>query len=99
MPAYVLAQTFITDQEKIKNYIELAPQTIKKYGGLYLARGGEMELLEGKWEVPRLVVAQFESMDVIRQWYNSPEYTEARAHRQGAGRYIMMALDGVRGQP
>ena len=99
MPAYVITQTIITDPHKIKKYIELAPASIAKYGGLYLARGGEMELLEGEWDVPRLVVAQFESMDVIRRWYHSPEYTEARAHRQGYAEYKMMALDGVKEQP
>lgn len=99
MAAYIVAQTFIPDAEKIKRYIELAPPTLVKYGGIYLTRGGEMELLEGKWEVPRMVVTQFESMDAIRRWYHSPEYTQARKHREGLGDFRIMALDGVKEQP
>ena len=30
---------------------------------------------------------------------DTPEYTEARAHREGAGRYILMAIDGLKEQP
>ncbi len=95
MAALVITQTFITNPEKLGKYLELAPASAKKYGGVYLARGGETELLEGEWDVPRLVVAQFESMDAARAWYNSPEYTAARKEREGAGKYIMVALEGV----
>ncbi len=95
MAAYVVAQTYITDQERIKKYVELAPPSLKKYGGIYLARGGEMELLEGEWDVPRLVVTQFESMDAIRQWYHSPEYRKAIAAREGAATFHMLALEGL----
>ncbi len=99
MAAYVITQTFVPDVEKIKKYIELAPLSVKKYGGIYLIRGGEMELFEGVWDVPRLAMAQFESMDAARHWYNSPEYTEAKSHRQGLAEYKMLAVDGVKEQP
>ncbi len=99
MAAYVITQTFVPDREKISKYFELAPPSLAKYGGIYLTRGGEMELLEGQWEVPRMVLTQFESMQAIRRWYQSPEYTEARAHRQGLAEYKMMALDGLKEQP
>ena len=53
----------------------------------------------GKWEVPRLAMVQFESIDAARRWYNSPEYTEARAYRQGLADYKMLAVEGVKEQP
>ena len=99
MAAYVITQTFVPDMEKIKKYIELAPLSIKKYGGIDLVRGGAMELFEGTWDVPRLAMAQFESMDAARRWYNSPEYTEARSHRQGLADYKMLAVEGIKDQP
>ncbi len=99
MAAYVITQTFVPDMEKIKKYIELAPPSVKMYGGIYLVRGGAMELFEGNWDVPRLAMVQFDSMDAARRWYNSPEYTEARSHRQGLAEYKMLAVDGVKDQP
>ena len=99
MAAYVITQTFVPDMEKIKRYIELAAPSVKKHGGIYLVRGGEMELFEGTWDVPRLAMAQFESMDAARHWYNSPEYTEAKSHRQGLAEYKMLCVDGVKEQP
>ena len=99
MAAYVITQTFVPDMEKIKKYIELAPLSIKKYGGIYLVRGGDMELFEGTWEVPRLAMVQFETMDAARRWYHSPEYTEAMSYRQGLADYKMLAVEGVKDQP
>ena len=99
MAAYVITQTFVPDMEKIKRYIELAAPSVKKHGGIYLVRGGEMELFEGTWDVPRLAMAQFESMDAARFWYNSQEYTEAKSHRQGLAEYKMHCVDVVKEQP
>ena len=99
MAAFVITQTFVPDMEKIKQYLQLAAPSVKKHGGMYLVRGGEMERFEGTWEVPRLAMAQFESMDAARRWYNSPEYTEARSYRQGLAEYKMLAVDGVKEQP
>ena len=99
MAAYVITQTYVPDMDKIKRYIELAAPSVKKHGGIYLVRGGEMDLFEGTWDVPRLAMAQFESLDAARAWYNSPEYTEARSHRKGLAEYKMLAVEGVTEQP
>lgn len=40
--------------------------------------------MEGGWNPKRLVVLEFESIEKDREWYESPEYREARQARDSA---------------
>ena len=44
MPAYVIAETDVHDQEQYDRYKAAAPETIAAYGGRYVARGGELDV-------------------------------------------------------
>jgi len=59
----------------------LAAPTLEMFGGKYIARGGQTEILEGDWSPKRIVIMQFESVERAKAWINSPEYSEARALR------------------
>ncbi len=47
MTAYVIVDIEVLDPENYKEYVMLAPETVKLYGGRYLARAGKTETLEG----------------------------------------------------
>jgi uncharacterized protein (DUF1330 family) len=74
MAAYVIANVQITDPERYPEYRDHVSETIDRYGGRYLARGGKVDVLEGDWEPQRLVIVEFESVERCYQWYNSLEY-------------------------
>lgn len=95
MPAYVIVETHITDPVAIEEYRKLSPAAVARYGGRFLARGGEVAVLEGDWTPPRLVVVEFPDMDTARAFYDSPEYRHARAVRAGAGSFRMVVVEGV----
>ena len=60
MPAgYVIAQLKVTNPENYKEYVEKVPDVVKKYGGEYLARGGEHQVVEGEDNLPRIVIIKF----------------------------------------
>jgi uncharacterized protein (DUF1330 family) len=84
MSAFVIASVNVTDPEKYKGYQALTPGAIAGHGGKFVVRGGAMEVLEGEWPRPRVVVLQFDSMDAAKKFYHSAEYTAARAKREGA---------------
>ena len=50
--AYLIAQLKVTNSENYKEYIEKVPEIVKKYGGEYLARGGEYTVVEGEDNYP-----------------------------------------------
>lgn len=95
MSAYILVECDVLDAERYEAYKALAPAAIARYGGRYLARGGETVTLEGDWKPARVVVLEFPSLDAARAFYDSPEYRAAREKRKGAADMRMIAVAGL----
>ena len=82
--AYLLVQADVTNEERYADYVKVAPDVVRKYGGRYLARGGRSHTLEGPPARSRVVVIEFPSYEAAERFYRSPEYTAARQLREGA---------------
>jgi uncharacterized protein (DUF1330 family) len=95
MPAYVVVEIEVLDPERYETYKQLAPASIAQYGGRYVARGGQLEMLEGTWSPKRLVILEFPSVDQAKAWWNSAEYAQAKALRQAAARSQMIVVEGL----
>ena len=95
MPAYVIFDIHVDDPDAYAPYREPAGKTVEAHGGRYLARGGANEVLEGDWDVDRLVVLEFPSMEQAQAWYRSAEYQEVAPIRQAASHGRGVLLDGV----
>jgi len=95
MPAYIIAEMNITDPAGYEEYKRVAPPTIAKYGGRYIARGGETAVLEGDWTPGRLVILEFESLEKAKAWYESPEYAVARNIRKGKATMRVVVTAGL----
>jgi uncharacterized protein (DUF1330 family) len=95
MPAYVIVETDVTDPEQYEHYKAASPAAIAAGGGRFLVRGGELAVLEGDWQPPRLVMLEFEDLAAARRWYDSEAYQEARKLREGAARFRAVAVQGV----
>ncbi len=95
MTAYAIVRVTVTDPERYAAYMALSPGAIEAYGGRFVARGGATEVLEGEPEDRRIVLVEFPSMEAARTFYDSPEYREARAARDGAAVMEMLIVEGV----
>jgi len=95
MAVYSIVNVQITDPARYAEYREKAPGTIARYGGKYLARGGEVEVLEGDWNPQRLVILEFESMERFYEWYNSPEYAPLKQLRCEASVTEFVVIEGL----
>lgn len=81
MKVYVISDIVVTDQEKYNEYMKLAPNTIARYGGKYLVRGGNI-LNSLDWNPKgRIIVLEFPSKDKLDQWQNSEEYKPVKEIR------------------
>jgi uncharacterized protein (DUF1330 family) len=40
-------------------------------------------------------VLEFEDLEAVKRWYDSPEYQEAKKLREGAANLRMVAVQGV----
>lgn len=95
MPAYVIAHIDVKDPERYEDYKAMSPVSIKKFGGRFIARGGQTEVLEGTWQPKRLVLLEFPSVEVARQWWASDDYAPAKALRQATSNGDMIIVDGL----
>ncbi len=95
MAAYVILDITVNDPAKYEDYKKLAPPAIEAYGGKYLVRGGPMEILEGDWKPNRVVILEFQSIEMAKNWINSPEYSDARALRHQTATSHAIVVDGL----
>ena len=60
MPAYVIVDTLIHDPERYEEYKQLARPIAERYGGEYLVRGAEIDLIDHElWTPTRIVILRF----------------------------------------
>ena len=92
MTAYLIARVDVTDMDQYKKYMALSPGIIEKYGGKFIARGGDVITLEGEAETRRMVLVEFPSAQIAQDFYNSDEYQAAIKVRENAadGQFIVI---------
>ncbi|MBS9721704.1 DUF1330 domain-containing protein [Tianweitania sp. BSSL-BM11] len=91
---YWIARVDVRDAERYKDYVSTAKPAFERFGAKFLARGGEVTELEGRAR-GRNVVIEFESVDVARQCYESPEYQAAAAIRQECADSELIIVEGA----
>jgi len=95
MPAYFIVDVNIKDTKDYDTYKQGAAASIAQYGGRYLVRGGQHEVLEGTWQPTRLVVLEFPSMEVAKRWYASAEYEKVKPIRLQNAVSDMVLVEGL----
>jgi uncharacterized protein (DUF1330 family) len=93
--AYVISEMEILDHQAIDTYRRLAADSIGRYGGRYLVRGGPSELVEGQPLPKTLIIVEFPTMEIAKAWYRSPEYAEALKVREKALDRRLVFVQGV----
>jgi uncharacterized protein (DUF1330 family) len=95
MAAFVISEVEILDEGAAAEYRQLAAASIAAYGGRYLVRAAEAQVVEGEPTTRRLVIVEFPSMQRTREWYASPEYAEALMFRRAALDRRLLFVEGV----
>lgn len=95
MPAYVIVEIEIHDQELYTSYTALTPETINQYKGKFIARGGKSVILEGDKSPKRVVILEFPSLETANSWWHSEAYSRARKIREKAATTRMTIVEGV----
>src|SRR5688500_13200754 len=80
--AYVSVDTKVENPGAYEEYKEKARPIVEKFGGVYRARGGPMEVLEADlWKPSRLVIIEFPSATQAKTCLTSAEYLAVRPLR------------------
>jgi len=95
MAGYLIVQIDVEDADTYEEYKVQVPPIIEKFGGEYLVRGGAMEVVEGEWTWPRLVVVRFPSVDQAKAFHSSVDYEGVKALRQSASKGNAVIVEGI----
>ena len=69
--------------------------TVGAYGGKFVARGGGIEIVSGDWAPERIALLEFNNIDQVHAWLNSPEYTALDDMRTSSSNINMVVVNGV----
>jgi uncharacterized protein (DUF1330 family) len=95
MAAYLIANLEVKDAGGYDAYRAKVGDTIAKFGGKFLVRGGAHRVLEGDWQPTRLVMLEFPTMDALQRWYSSDDYRPLIAMRKAAAATDIVAVEGA----
>jgi uncharacterized protein (DUF1330 family) len=95
MKAYVIAAETVKDPAMFDEYRKVVPETLAPFGGRFVARGGNLSVLEGEWPHTRLVVIEFPSRADAEGWYRSPAYQKIISLRHKSSVGSLVIVDGA----
>lgn len=95
MAAYLIANIDVQDPEGYAGYIQLFRPIFEKYNGRIIVSNSQVEVKEGAWSPKRLVILEFASIEIARQFYDSPQYQEAKAIREKYSRADFLLVEGM----
>ncbi len=99
MPVYLIVEAWeIKDEKKYAEYGRRVPGLISAFGGRYLARGGEVEMLSGDRRPRRVVVVEFPSREALGAWWNSAEYRAIARLREESASVSAVVVEGCAGE-
>ncbi len=94
MKGYWITLCNVTDPEGYGEYIKLAGPAIEKFGGRFLARGGDQIKFEGD-HYERTVVVEFNSLQDAKDAYNSEDYKIALEFSSTSSERHVVVVEGL----
>ena len=95
MPAYVISEVDVVDESAARHYMKFAQLAIAEYGGRYLVRGAQAEVMEGDPIDRKIIIVEFPSLERVREWYASSAYAKALQYRERPLRRKLTFVDGT----
>jgi uncharacterized protein (DUF1330 family) len=76
----------IAGRERVAKYMAAALTTVEAFGGRYIVRSGNIEMIEGDRGCDRVVVIEFLTREQALSWHNSRDYRPLRDVRWQAAK-------------
>jgi uncharacterized protein (DUF1330 family) len=93
---YFIAEVNMSNRDAYtKEFVPLVMKVIKEWGGKYLVGGGRTISLQGTPPGNRVVVIQFESLDKVQAWWDSPARKDSQAIGDKYATFRTYAVEGT----
>jgi uncharacterized protein (DUF1330 family) len=94
-PVYMIGVVDVSDADGYaKEYLPTARTSINAHGGVTIA-AGKGTVIEGSPPGNRFVILRWDSMEQLKGWRDSPEYTAAHKAGMKYAKFTVVAVDGV----
>ncbi len=95
MPAYIIVDTLIHDPVEYDRYKALARPIAERFGGEYLVRGADIDLIDHElWTPTRIVLLRFKNRQAARAFLDSDEYAPVKAMRHQHADSTLFIVEG-----
>ena len=85
MPVFFLAEIKeITNDNLYRQYIDKAKPVIEQYGGEYIFRSEQLKPISGNWDLKRIILIRFDSIDKLNRCFQSDEYKKIAHLRENS---------------
>ena len=91
---YIIGHITIRDPEAYQAYIRGDTPIIEGFGGRFIVRGGQAQVMEGE-SLQRHVVIEFPDHATALACYNSPEYQKIAEIRRATAESVILVVEGV----
>lgn len=95
MKHYVVAALKIDDEAWVPEYVSNVAALVEKHGGRYLARGGNLEKLEGEGAAPHIAaIIEWPSKEAAEAFYSDPDYQPYLQSRLAGASGDLLLIEG-----
>jgi uncharacterized protein (DUF1330 family) len=94
-PVFIVGEIDIIDPAGYKQFAAKSQASIKAAGGRFLVAGGTPVPLIGEPAKARIVIHQWDNMEQMRKWFDSPEQTQLREVQAKYARVRAFAVEGI----
>ncbi len=78
----MLVEVAVEDNELYSRFTAGVPEVIKKYGGSFVLRSTGVTTVIGDWKPDKITLIKFNTIDELRECFNSKEYKELAEYRE-----------------
>jgi uncharacterized protein (DUF1330 family) len=94
MTAFVIADIKVNNDRWVPAYAASVHELVRKHGGKYLSRSGNVKVLEGKpLDTSLIAIMEFPSATAAEAFVHDPEYAPFVAARQGGSESRFQLID------
>ncbi len=93
---YAFCEIDVQDMDLYRReYMARSTPAVAAFGGRFVVRGGNPQVLEGDRQPRRIVIVEFDTIEQARAFYASQQYQEAASWRKQAAITHYYLLEGA----
>ena len=95
MTVYAIAQLNFTDRAAYDRYQARFMEVFRAHRGTLLAADESPQVIEGEWNLDKVVMMSFPDEAAFRAWAESPEYRSISEDRHAGADTVVLLVNGL----